>query len=311
MTAKNPKQQTPLGSVAGRFFESAFFLKATPYLFLLPALLVLTATVFYPALQAFYLSFTRYEYDLTQPPNWVGTANFERLLQDPVFWQVLWQTVLYLIVVVPILTFVPLGIAILVNRKLAGVSWFRAAYYMPVIVSMVVAGIAWNWIYAEDGLLNQWITGLGGEAIPWLTSPNLALFSVMAVTVWKGLGYYMVVYLAGLQSIPNDIYEAAALDGSDGWLRHWDITLPFMRPYLFLVATISAISATKVFEEVYVMTQGGPRNSSKTLVYYLYDQAFNNLEMSNACTVGLAMFLMVLILSALRLAFGKTDSAIT
>ncbi len=289
-----------------------FLTRAAPYLFLLPALFVLGATVFYPAFQAFYLSFTRYEYDLTQPPDWVGPANFERLLQDAVFWQVLWQTVLYLIIVVPILTFIPLAIAILVNRKLAGVSWFRAAYYMPVIVSMVVAGIAWNWVYAEDGLLNQWIIGLGlrNEAIPWLTSPQWALFSVMTVTVWKGLGYYMVVYLAGLQAIPNDIYEAAALDGSDGWMRHWDITVPFMRPYLFLVATISAISATKVFEEVYVMTQGGPRNSSKTLVYYLYDQAFNELEMSYACTIGLTMFLMVLILSALRLAFGKTDDAI-
>ena len=308
MTASNsPKQAAPKPTALSKFLT-----RATPYLFLLPALLALGATVFYPAIQAFYLSFTYYEYDLTQPPNWVGPANFERLLQDAVFWQVLGQTVLYLIVVVPILTFLPLAIAILVNRKLAGISWFRAAYYMPVIVSMVVAGIAWNWVYAEDGLLNQWIIGLGwsSEGIPWLTSPDFALFSVMAVTIWKGLGYYMVVYLAGLQSIPNDIYEAAALDGSDGWMRHWDITVPFMRPYLFLVATISAISATKVFEEVYVMTQGGPRNSSKTLVYYLYDQAFNELEMSYACTIGLAMFLMVLVLSALRLAFGKTDDAI-
>ena len=275
----------------------------TPYLFLLPALVVLTITTFYPALQAFYLSFTRYDYDLTEAPSWVGGANFLRLWGDRLFWKTLGQTIVYLLTVVPILTIAPLGLAILVNQKLAGIRWFRAAYYVPVIVSSVVAGIAWNWMYAENGLLNQLLTGLGlvSRPIPWLTSPQWALWSVMAVTVWKGLGYYMVVYLAGLQAIPADLYEAAALDGSDGWRKHWDITVPLMRPYWLLVATISAISATKVFEEVFIMTQGGPRSSSKTVVYYLYEQAFENLEMSYACAIGLVLFLLVLGFSTLRL----------
>ena len=163
---------------------------------------------------------------------------------------------------------------------------------------MVVAGLAWRWLYAENGLFNQMLQGLGivPEGIPWLTSPALALPSVMVVTIWKGLGYYMVIYLAGLQAIPMDLYEAAAIDGSDGWLRHWDITLPLMKPYLLLVSVISAIAATKVFEEVYIMTQGGPRNSSKTVVYYLYEQAFENFEISYACTIGLALFLIILVL---------------
>ena len=127
----------------------------------------------------------------------------------------------------------------------------------------------------------------------------------MAVTIWKGLGYYMVVYLAGLQSIPDELYEAAAMDGSDGIRKHWDITVPLMQPYMFLVAVISAISATKVFEEVYIMTQGGPRNSSKTVVYYLYEQAFQNLEISYACTIGLVLFLVILVLSILRIVFSN------
>lgn len=282
----------------------------TPYLFLLPAMLVLSLTVFWPALQAFYLSFTRFEYDLTQTPEWVGTANFQRLWRDRLFWQTLRNTVIYLIGIVPILVVVPLGLAILVNQTLKGIRWFRVAYYTPVVISMVVAGIAWRWLYAENGLLNQLlqILPLGGivrEGIPWLTSPNLALFSVMAVTVWKGLGYYMVIYLAGLQAIPADLYEAAAIDGSDGPRKHLDITVPLMKPYLFLVAVISAISATKVFEEVYIMTQGGPRNSSKTVVYYLYEQAFQDLEMSYACTIGLALFLLILGLSILNLVQGN------
>lgn len=288
--------------------------RMTPYLFLLPALLILGLTVFWPALQAFYLSFTRYEYDLTQPPQWVGFANFRRLWADPVFWQTLRNTVLYLVGVVPILVFAPLALAILVNQKLRGIHWFRAAYYTPVVISMVVAGIAWKWLYAENGLLNQLLKQLSGSTtsgIPWLTSPHLALFSVMAVTVWKGLGYYMVIYLAGLQSIPDNLYEAAAIDGSDGIHKHWDITVPLMKPYLVLVAVVSAISATKVFEEVYIMTQGGPRNSSKTIVYYLYEQAFQNLEMSYACTIGLVLFLGIFGLSILNLKLSELRGRIT
>ncbi|WP_051158496.1 carbohydrate ABC transporter permease [Nodosilinea nodulosa] len=278
--------------------------RVIPYLFLLPALAALGISVFWPALRAFYLSFTTFGVDLTAAPTWVGTANVQRLMADPIFWQTVRNTLVYLAGVVPILTFAPLGLAILANRQLRGIHWLRVAYYSPVVVSMVVAGIAWRWLYAETGLFNQVLKSLGltENGIPWLTSPSLALLSVMVVTVWKGLGYYMVIYLAGLQGIPQDLYEAAALDGSDGWRRHWDITLPLMRPYIVLVGVISAIAATKVFEEVYIMTQGGPRHSSKTVVYYIYEQAFQKLEISYACTIGLALFLVIVALSALRLA---------
>ena len=161
--------------------------RLTPYLFLLPALLILGLTVFLPAMQAFYLSFTRYEYDLTQPPQWIGLGNFKRLWGDRVFWKTLQNTVLYLIGVVPILVTFPLAIAILVNQKLRGMNWFRAAFYTPVVISMVVAGIAWRWLYAENGLLNQIIKSVFSvkEGIGWLTSPQVALFSVMAVTIWN------------------------------------------------------------------------------------------------------------------------------
>jgi putative chitobiose transport system permease protein len=290
--------------------------RLTPYLFLLPALILLSLTVFWPALQAFYLSFTTYEY-IGEAPKLVGFDNFIRLWKDAVFWKTLENTFLYLVGVVPILVIAPLILAILVNQKLQGMNWFRTAYYTPVVISMVVAGIAWKWLYAENGLLNQLLKTLGifPEGIPWLTSPEkilgiipISLASVMAVTIWKGLGYYMVIYLAGLQSIPADIYEAAAIDGSDGIRKHLDITIPLMQPYLALVAVISAISATKVFEEVYIMTGGGPLNSSKTIVYYLYEQAFSNLEFSYACTIGLVLFLIILGLSVLRLVINQQDS---
>ena len=262
-----------------------------------------------PAVQAFYLSFTNYD-PIAGTASWQGWTNFDRLAKDAVFWQTIRNTLLYLCGVVPILVFAPLLLAILVNQKLKGMSFFRAAYYVPVIISMVVAGIAWKFIYAENGLLNQILKVVGIPAIPWLTSPALALFSVMLVTIWKGLGYYMTIYLAGLQSIPADLYEAAAIDGSDRYTKHWDITIPLMRPYLLLVAVISAIAATKIFEEVYVMTQGGPRNSSKTVVYYLYQQGFgsNNPDLSYACTIGLILFLIVFILSLINLKISQNNA---
>jgi putative chitobiose transport system permease protein len=278
----------------------------TPYLFLSPALILLGVTVFLPALQAFYLSFTSYD-PIAGTASWQGLANFDRLFKDRVFWQTMSNTVIYLCGVVPILVVAPLLLAISVNQKLKGMSFFRAAYYVPVIISMVVAGIAWKFIYAESGLLNQILKIVGIPAIPWLTSPSLALFSVMLVTIWKGLGYYMTIYLAGLQSIPADLYEAAAIDGSDRHTKHWDITIPLMRPYMLLVAVISAIAATKIFEEVYVMTQGGPRNSSKTVVYYLYQQGFgsSNPDLSYACTIGLILFLLIFSLSLLNLKLSQ------
>jgi putative chitobiose transport system permease protein len=278
----------------------------TPYLFLLPALIILGIAVFYPAFQAFSLSFTQYDLNLTQAPQWVGLKNFQRLAQDQVFWQTLTNSFCYLIGVVPVLVMAPLALAILVNQKLRGMAFFRMAYYTPVIISMVVAGIAWKALYANDGILNQLLKIIGfSEGIPWLTSPQLALWSVMVVTIWKGLGYYMVIYLAGLQGIPAELYEAAAIDGSDGWQKHWDITLPLMRPYLLLVAVISSISAMKVFEEVYIMTQGGPLNHSKTVVYYVYERAFQDLEINYASAIGLVLFIFILILSLINLRISR------
>ena len=256
---------------------------------------------------ALVMSFTQSGLDVSEPLQFVGLANIRRLLSDPMFFKVLGTTLLYLVGVVPPVVLGSLALAVLVNRQLPGIHWFRAAFYTPVLVSIVVAAIAFRWLYAETGLINGWLSALipgGFEPIGFLTNPLLALPSVMVVTLWKGLGYYMVIFLAGLQGISADLYEAAELDGSEGWRKHLDITLPLLRPYVTLVAVISAIAATKVFEEVYLMTQGGPADATKTLVYYVYDQAFAELEISYACTVGLALFVIVLLLSLVRFAFA-------
>jgi putative chitobiose transport system permease protein len=281
--------------------------------FLTPALILLSLSVLVPALMALVISFTQTGLDVTEPLKFIGLTNFKRLLGDPMFYQVLGTTLIYLFGVVPPIVIGALTLAVLVNRILPGVHILRAALYTPVLVSIVVAAIAFRWLYAENGLINGWLGALFGQGfipIDFLTNPFLALPSVMLVTLWKGLGYYMVIFLGGLQGIPTELYEAAELDGSEGWRKHVDITLPLLRPYITLVAVISAIAATKVFEEVFLMTQGGPADSTRTLVYYVYDQAFAELEISYACTVGLALFLLVLLLTAIRLAFGGERSLI-
>ena len=275
--------------------------------FVLPALLLISVSVLVPALMALVMSFSSTGLDVSEPLRFVGLANLQRLITDPMVRRVLITTFLYLVGVVPPIVLGSLGLAVLVDQRLPGRDLLRGAFYTPVLVSIVVAAIAFRWLYAETGLINGWLSALLGPAftpIGFLTSPLLALPAVMVVTLWKGLGYYMVIFLAGLQGIPRELYEAAELDGSHGWRQHLDITLPLLRPYVTLVAVVSSIAATKVFEEVFLMTQGGPADSTRTIVYYVYDQAFAELEISYACTLGHALFLLVLLLTLVRLVFS-------
>ena len=256
---------------------------------------------------ALVMSFSSTGLDVSEPLRFAGLENLRRLISDPMVRRVLITTFLYLVGVVPPIVLGSLGLAVLVNQSLPGRDLLRGAFYTPVLVSIVVAAIAFRWLYAENGLINGWLGALLGPAfspIGFLTSPFLALPAVMLVTLWKGLGYYMVIFLAGLQGIPKELYEAAELDGSYGWRQHLHITLPLLRPYVTLVAVVSSIAATKVFEEAFLMTQGGPADATRTIVYYVYDQAFAELEISYACTLGLALFLLVLLLTLVRLAFS-------
>jgi putative chitobiose transport system permease protein len=280
----------------------------TPYLFLLPAIALLGITSFLPVIQAAYLSFTNY--DFVGSPQLIGWKNYELLWRDRLFWQVLFNTLVYLVFAVPFLVTLPLILAILVNQALRGIQIFRAIYYFPVVVSVVVAGLAWKWVFAENGILNYFASLALFQTIKvaWLTDSRTAIFAIIAVTVWRGLGYYMVIYLAGLQSIPQDLYEAAAIDGSDGWQKHFDITVPLLKPYIILVAIISAIASMKIFEEVYIMSKGGPANSTKTVVYYLYEKGIGGLEMGYASAIGVVLFLAIFTISILTVRFVAPSS---
>ncbi len=278
-----------------------------PYLFLIPAGIILVLFFFIPFLETFLLSFKSYRSDIYNP-EWVGLKNYIELFGAPVFWKTLLNTFIYLIGVVPALVILPLVIAIIVNRKLAAIGLFRTTIYIPVVVSVVVAGIAWKWIYADSGILNYFLSFSGLHKIGWLTDPDYSLFSVMLVTVWKGLGYYMVIYLAYLTTVPKEQWEAAEIDGANTFQKHLTVTLPYMMPAVTFVTVMSSIAAMKVFVEIYVMTQGGPLNSSKTIVYYIYQRAFENLDLGYASAAGVVLLVITMLISIFNIKFFEKGS---
>lgn len=275
----------------------AFRQTLTAYLFLLPALVVWAIFTFMPVMLGTGLSF--FQYDVISPPEFIGLENFRQLMGDRYFWIAASNSFKYL-AVVPVLQFLSILLALLVNQKLKGISWFRAAYYIPVITSMAVVGIVWRWLYEPEGIINYLLltAGLVEKPVSWLGNPDLALYSVMFVTLWKGLGYYMVIYLAGLQAIPKEYEEAAVVDGASRAQVFWRVTIPLLKPSILVASTISALSAIKVFEEIYVMTGGGPMFRTLTLFFYAFDKGFQQLELGYAAAIMLALASVVMILSA-------------
>ena len=272
----------------------------TPFLFLIPAGIILTVFFFIPFFQTFFLSFFDYSTNLYHP-NFCEFENYIKLLKDPVFYKVIANTLLYLLIAVPFLVIFPLIIAILINQKLRGITLYKIIIYFPVIISIVVAAIAFKWLYATQGILNYILSLLNIHAINWLSDTNYALISVAIVTIWKGIGYYMMIYLAGLMSVPQDLYEACEIDGAGFLQKHLTVTVPQIMPTIALVSTVSTISALKVFAEIYVMTKGGPLNSSKTIVYYIYERAFENLDLGYASAMAVLLLVIVMIFSLINI----------
>lgn len=274
--------------------------KYAPYLFLLPAVLVLLVFFFIPFFQTIGLSFFDYSSSIYNP-SFNGIDNYIKLFREPVFYKVMLNTFLYLVIAVPFLVIFPLFIAILINQKIRGITLYKILIYFPVIVSIVVAAIAFKWLYANEGVLNYILSLVNIKPIGWLVDTQWALFSVALVTVWKGIGYYMMIYLASLMSVPQDLYEACDIDGANFWQKHFTVTIPHIMPTIALVSTISTISAMKVFAEIYVMTKGGPLNSSKTIVYYIYERAFENLDLGYASALAVVLLVVVMIFSLINI----------
>ena len=237
----------------------------------------------------------------------VGLDNYVQLFHSAIFYKVMLNTFLYLFIAVPVLAIVPLFIAILINQKLRFLTLYKILIYLPVIVSIVVAAIAFKWLYAQTGILNYFLEVFGLNSVGWLTDTRFALISVIIVTIWKGIGYYMMIYLAALMSVPNELYEACDIDGASFLRKHLTVTIPHIMPTIALVTTISAISAMKVFAEIYVMTKGGPLNSSKTIVYYIYERAFENLDLGYASALAVVLLIVVMLFSLVNILFFEKN----
>ena len=276
------------------------------YFFLLPSLLAFCVFIVFPVVASFYLAFTRY--DILTPPRFIGLRNFEFMFSgDPLFWKVLGNTIYYSLLQVPLNIVCALGLALALNAKLRGVVVYRTLYFIPVVSSIIAVAIVWRWVYDADwGIANWLLSYIGVPKQNWLFDPYLAMPSVIVMNVWKNMGYNMVLFLAGLQGIPEVYYEAAKIDGARRWHLFRHITLPLLSPVMFFVLVISVINSFQVFGAIYIMTKGGPLDATNVLVYHLYFKGFNELQMGYAAALAwvLFSFLFVITLVQSRLSRG-------
>lgn len=267
------------------------------YLYVLPALLLYAVFMLYPLIQLFALSFQ--EYSLSGSNQWVGLANYRDVLSDPVFWQAAQNTLVYGIVGITIPVVFGLVIAAMLNVDVRGSTTMRSIIFTPQIVPIVVAGILFVWIFHNNGILNSVLltTGLVEDRIRWLSSPLLALPVVLTMVIWKRTGYYMVIVLAGLQSIPDEVYEAAKVQGKSRWQTFRYITVPMARSAVVIVIVLGIINAVKAFAEVFVMTEGGPGHATEILGTYFYKETFAFFNYGNGAAIGFIQFAVVLVLT--------------
>ena len=270
------------------------YAKITPYLFILPMLIGLLVFRLGPIAASFGISFT--SWNVLSPPRWIGLENYRQLLASPIFWEVARNTLLFAAIFVPLVMVLGLSLALLVNQKLRGSTFFRGVFFMPYITSIVAVALAWKWILATRfGLLNNALIDLFGVRSPpsWLGDPSIALFSVAFVLAWQSAGFQMLLFLAGLQNIDESLKEAARIDGASNLqiLRH--ITLPLLSPITFFVLIISLIASSQTFEVTYALTGGGPQRASTTLAFYIYQNAFVHFQMGYASALAYMLLLFV------------------
>lgn len=276
--------------------------RTVPYLFLLPSFALLILFSFVPFVQGLYFSLT--DYPLLQSPTFIGLGNFSRLLRDPVFTASLVNTFYYMIATVVLRVILGLALALALNGPLRGRIAFRAIFYLPVIAPLVTVSVIWRIIFdTYSGILNAALELFSIAPIPWLTSTQWAMPSIIIMSVWKTFGWNIVIFLAGLQGIPQQLYEAAAIDGASRWRTFIHITLPLLRPTILLAVVTSTISASQVFDQVYVMTGGGPGYSTMTLGQMVYTAGFQNYEMGYASAVSVVLLLISLGLTLIQFRF--------
>ncbi len=304
---KSPKKNG--NSLQKRETFAAWSFCAPPLFFLLLFLVT-------PFIIAFVISFTdqRLIPNPNLPTQFIALRNFLRLFNSPSFHQALLNTFVFAVVVVPLQTFLALLLAVLVNQKLRFINLFRTIYFSPVVTTMVVVSIIWYFLYNPgEGLINQMISFISfGKLGPynWLNDTALALPAIMILSVWQGVGFQMVIYLAGLQGIPDELYEAGRVDGANTWQQFWQITIPQLRNTTIFVIISTTILAFKLFTQVWVMTKGGPQGATKTIIVLLYEEGFKMLRVGYASAIGVLFFLIVLAVSLIQRIYLKEERAV-
>jgi len=280
--------------------------KFLPYLLVSPYLLFLTVFVLFPVLFCFFLTF--HKWNIIAPMHFIGTDNYTRLIHDRLFRKAIGNTLKFLLLHIPLQLVVSLFLAQLLNQKIGAISFFRASFFMPVIVSGVVVTILWQQLFAYDtGMFNRVLTTFGISKVGWLVSPNIAIYSIAVMATWKNVGLYVILFLVGLQTVPTQYYEAAKLEGATPWQQFYHITLPMINPTIFLVVVLSTIGGFSLFIEPYIMTGGGPLNQTLSAVLYMYKQAFQFYNMGYSATLGFFYALMIMTVVLLQKKFIEKE----
>jgi multiple sugar transport system permease protein len=272
------------------------------WLFLAPALIFLAIFLFFPILSLIYLSFTNGSIVATK---WIGLANYKRLLIDTDFRQIIFNTAYFSIVTIIPSIIIPLALSILLNQKIILTGFFRTAYFIPSITSLVAMGLGFRWLFQNNGPINELLLSLNITPKPWLNSTLWAMPILIIFSTWRQIGFNLVVFLAGLQAIPQSRYEAAELDGANFWAKLWYITLPALKPTLIFATITTSIFTFRSFEQVYIITNGGPSNSTNILSYYIYEQAFRQFNFGYASASTSILLLIALILVIIQLTIWR------
>jgi sn-glycerol 3-phosphate transport system permease protein len=284
-----------------------------PYLLILPTLFFVVLFTAWPTLLAFYQSFFLQRLNIARfrEPTFIGLDNYRGLLTSSEFHQVLLNTMLYVLGTVPVSIALAFLLALLVNRRMRGVGFLRLSFFYPTVLPMVSAATIWLFFLTPDyGLFNQAITFLGYRGPQnWIGNPSLALLAVMLVAIWKNAGYYMIFYLAGLQNLPTDVFEAADLDGASAWQQLWYITFPLLSRTTLFISTIAFISAFQTIDQIFVMTRGGPSNASTVLLFWLWQVRFEYSNVGLAATITVVLIAILLLFTVTNFIFGERREA--
>ncbi len=280
--------------------------KILPYLLVSPYLIHFAVFIAFPVIFSIVLTF--HEWNIISPMKYNGLNNYIRLFNDPVFWKSLLNTLTFLVIHIPLQIAVSLFLAEVLNQKIKFRGFFRAAFFLPVIVSGVVVTILWQQLFGFDaGLLNRLLVSIGLDKVGWLTDPNVAMPSIALMATWKNVGLYIVLFLVGLQTVPPHYYEAADLEGATHIQKFFKITLPIINPTIFMVVILSTIGGFSLFIEPYVMTGGGPLNSTISAVLYIYKQGFFYYHMGYSATLGLFFAMLILVVIMIQKRFVEKD----